>query len=126
MGVVSSARKVLSAVLILRDVSLVQTLDDLLLGLIITGGLCLEVVLVVLLVNLLMGWIPVVVSIVLNSILRWLPVLLHIARVIPLAVHLVPALVPTLGLGLVLPRLLDLVLRLLEITGNETVAVLLL
>lgn len=73
-------REVLCVVLVLGNVSLVQTLDDLLLRLIVTYRLCLKIVLIALLAMRATVLCAAVASgIILDSILRWAGVLFHLA-----------------------------------------------
>ena len=73
-------REVLCVVLVLGNVSLVQTLDDLLLRLIVTYRLCLKIVLIALLAMRATILCAAVASgIILDSILRWTGVLFHLA-----------------------------------------------
>ena len=69
--------KILSIILVLADVSLIQTLDDLLLCLVVISRLGLQIVLITLLVGL-MAFVGVVMisSIVIDSILSWMSMML--------------------------------------------------
>ena len=108
-------RKVLSVILICVDVSLVQTLDDLLLCLVVISRLGLQIVLVILFVWLMTRIMSVsmVSCIVMYSILRWMCMLLDLTRIVTFIIQIATTWLPTLLLGLRLSRLLHLVLCLL-------------
>ena len=114
-------RKVLSVVLVRVNVSLVQTLDDLLLSLVITSRLGLKIVLVILFVWLIariMVVMSMVSCIVMYSILRWMRMLLNLTRIVTFIIQIVTTWLPTLWLWLRLPWLLHLILRLLKIAAD--------
>ena len=120
-------RKVLSIILVLADVSLVQTLYDLLLRLIVISRLGLQVVLITLFVGLVavMG-VVMVSSIVLYSILSWMSMGLERTGIVALTIQIVTTWLSTLLLGCWLPWLLYLVLCCLEVAADEVVTILML
>ena len=106
--------KILSIILVLAYVSLIQTLDDLLLRLVVISRLGLQIVLITLLVSLVafMGVIMVW-SIFIYSILSWMSMGLERTRIVTLIIHIATTGLSTLLLGLWLSWLLHLILRLL-------------
>ena len=76
--------------MVLADVSLVQTLDDLLLGLIVISRLGLQVVLITLFVGLVaVVGVVMVSSIVLYSILSWMSMGLKTTGIVALTIQIV-------------------------------------
>lgn len=89
MGV--TRREILCIVLILADIFLVQTLDDLLLGLTIGSGLGLQIALVILFVCRILeaGVLAMISRIAINSILGWMRIVFKIAGIVTFRVQLV-------------------------------------